>query len=190
MAIRRRIRALAVVIATVVGVTLMGAATPANAQVMYEGKVTSNTNLAVRSLPTVAGSKKGSVAPGATIQIVCKVEGTTVGGNPWWYALPPTLGEWVSARYVDKIGSGGIRICGDGDLDKGRVATASLAMRTGPTTDASSTGSLARGKIVNIRCKLNGQVIDGNPRWYHLANGRWLAARYVANVGSAPVWCN
>lgn len=188
MAIRRRIRAAAVVLATVVGVTLMGTATPAQAQA-YDGKVTSKTNLSVRSLPTTAATRAGSLAPGKVFPIECKVEGTMVDGNPRWYLLPPTLGEWVSARYVANVGAAP-RTCGPGDLRQGRVTASKLAMRDGPTTAATSFGTLSKGKVVNIVCKLEGRVVDGNPRWYHLANGRWVAARYVANIGAAPGWCN
>lgn len=188
MATRRRIRAAAVVLATALGVTLMGGVMPAQAQA-YDGKVVSKTRLNVRSLPTTAGAKVGSLARGNVIPIECKVEGTRVDGNPRWYALPPTLGEWVSARYVENVGPAPRR-CGDGDLDRGKVIASALKMRTGPTTAASSAGTLPRGKHVNIVCKLEGKVVGGNPRWYHLANGRWVAARYVANVGPAPTWCN
>lgn len=188
MKVRRQIRAAAVVLAAVMGVTLMGAATPAHAQ-SYDGKVVSKTNLAVRKLPTTASAKVGSLKPGQTIPIECKVKGTPVDGNPWWYALPPTLNEWVSARYIENVGPAP-RLCGSGELAKGKVTTSKLKMRTGPTTKASSAGTLSKGQEINLVCKLEGQVVDGNPRWYHLKNGKWVAARYVKNVGAAPSWCN
>jgi hypothetical protein len=43
-----------------------------------------------------------------------------------------------------------------------------------------------------IQCKVNSQVVDGNPRWYKLAKGMWAwsAARYISNVGPAPRYCH
>ena len=116
------------------------------------------------------------------------VRGTSLGGNDVWYALPPTLNEWVSARYVATVGPAP-DWCGTDERFVGR-ATAKLTKRTGPTTAASSAGSLAKGAGVDIICKLPGQNVNGNTRWYYLTDGRWVSARYVDNVGRAPGWCN
>jgi hypothetical protein len=44
--------------------------------------------------------------------------------------------------------------------------------------------------IVTIICKLPGQEVAGNNRWYNLTDGRWVSTRSVSNVGQAPGWCN
>ncbi|MFE6777869.1 SH3 domain-containing protein [Streptomyces sp. NPDC057702] len=75
---------------------------------------------------------------------------------------------------------------------KGRViAKSGLLIRSGPSQKHKVVGALPYGTIVNIVCKVNGQNIDGNPRWYLLDNGKWAwgAARYIANIGRAPHWC-
>lgn len=142
----------------------------------------------MRALPTTASTAKGSIAKGKIFPIVCKVRGTSVDGNNLWYALPPTLGEWVSARYVQNVGPAP-RWCGTSERFVGRTTTA-LTKRAAPTTAAASAGTLARGARVDIICKLDGQTVAGNKRWYYLTNGRWVAARYVSNVGPTPGWCN
>jgi hypothetical protein len=43
---------------------------------------------------------------------------------------------------------------------------------------------------VNIICKLEGQPVSGNDLWYFSTDHRWVAARYVKNVGRSPGWCN
>jgi uncharacterized protein YraI len=163
------------------------AATPAHAADGSEGTVTA-TSLTVRYGPTTASKSLGSIKKGEVIPLVCRLRGSSVDGNDSWYALPPTLNEWVSARYVD---TGGTTpgLCGTDARYKGRT-TATLTKRTGPTTAASSAGHLAKGASVSIICKLPGQKVAGNNRWYYLTDGRWVAARYVANVGAAPGWCN
>jgi uncharacterized protein YgiM (DUF1202 family) len=153
-----------------------------------EGRVTAKTNLSVRFGPTTASRAVGSVRPGQVIPLVCKVRGSSVGGNDLWYALPPTLNEWVSARYVANVGAAP-EWCGTDARFRGR-STAALTQRTGPTRAAGSAGTLARGANLVIVCKLRGQDVNGNALWYSLTNGRWVSARYVTNVGSAPGWCN
>lgn len=154
----------------------------------FDGKVVSKSSLAVRYGPTTASAKSASIPSGKIIPLGCKVRGTSVGGNNIWYSLPPTLNEWVSARYVDNVG-GVPSWCGTSARYTGDVMTA-LKLRTGPTSAASSAGTLQAGRTKAIVCKLRGQSVGGNDRWYYLTNGRWVSARYVDNVGKAPAWCN
>lgn len=183
----RTVRLAGAVLGVVLAGSTLGAASAAAAD-SYEGKAIANGGLTVRALPTTASAAKGSIAKGKVFPIVCKVRGTSVGGNNIWYALPPTLGEWVSARYVENVGPAP-RWCGNDERFVGRT-TAKLTKRVAPTTAAASVGTLAKGAGVDIICKLDGKNVDGNKKWYYLTDGRWVAARYVANVGRAPGWCN
>jgi hypothetical protein len=75
---------------------------------------------------------------------------------------------------------------------KGRViARSGLLLRDAPTRNSRVVGWLPYGDIVHIRCKVNGDRVDGNPRWYLLSNGQWAwaSARYIVNIGAAPAWC-
>jgi uncharacterized protein YraI len=186
--INHSVRAAGLVLATALAGTAVSAVPAHAAESGAEGRVTAKANLSVRFGPTTASRAVGSVRPGQVIPLVCKVRGTSVGGNDLWYALPPTLNEWVSARYVANVGSAP-QWCGTDASFRGRT-TAALTQRTGPTRAASSAGSLPRGAAVAIVCKLRGQDVHGNALWYSLTNGRWVSARYVANVGRAPGWCN
>lgn len=71
------------------------------------------------------------------------------------------------------------------------IARHGLLVRSGPSTRAKVIGALGYGQVVGIECKVSGQNIDGNPRWYKLADNAWAwaSARYVANIGTAPSWC-
>ncbi len=74
---------------------------------------------------------------------------------------------------------------------KGRViAKSGLLIRSGPSQKHKVVGALPYGTVVNIVCKVNGQNIDGNPRWYLLSTGKWAwgTARYIVNIGPAPHW--
>ena len=185
--ISRRTRTAAVVLSTAVAGGVL-TAMPAQAASAYQGKVIT-TALTVRHLPTTASPSEGSLKKGQIVEIVCKVRGTAVGGNDLWYALPPTLNEWVSARYVDNLGPAP-RWCGSEARYAGKP-NATLNKRVAPTTAAARAGSLAKGQSMSIICKLNAQSVGGNPRWYYLTDGRWVAARYVDNIGvGVPGWCN
>ncbi len=73
------------------------------------------------------------------------------------------------------------------------IAKTGLNVRTGPSTHHRVVDVLPHGTVVKIRCKVNSQWIDGNPRWYKLADGRFAkgfsAARYIKNIGPAPHFC-
>jgi hypothetical protein len=179
------------VVAAAVGVTVAGSllpAMPAHAQSTYVGKVAANGGLLVRHLPTTASAVEGNLSNGQQIEIICKVRGSSVNGNALWYSLPPTLNEWVVARHIQNIGPSP-RWCGSSERFLGRTTTA-ITKRAAPTTASAKVGSLARGAGVDIVCKLEGQSVAGNNRWYFLSDHRWVAARYVGNVGQPPGWCN
>jgi uncharacterized protein YraI len=195
MAIRIRFRTAAVATAAL-AVGLLPAAPQAQAATTtpskvaaYQGKVTASA-LSVRSAPTSAAGKVGTLRYGTPITIQCKVYGPSVAGNARWYKL--TTGKWVSARYVANVGAVP-PWCGDGREHLGRVvASTSLNIRSGPHTANTRVSSAPRGAVVDIVCKVNSQLIDGNPRWYQLTGdsaGQWVPARYVSNIGTTPPFC-
>lgn len=168
--------------------TMLAAAPQALAATSYQGRVTASA-LNIRSAPTSAAADVGTLRQGATITIQCKVFGPSVGGNSLWYKL--STKKWVTARYVANIGSAP-RFCGDGQEYEGRVAVSSLNVRSGPHTANATVSTAPQGTSLALVCKVDSQVIDGNPRWYQLTGdggGQWVAARYVSNVGSAPPYC-
>ncbi|GAA1578754.1 hypothetical protein GCM10009789_35430 [Kribbella sancticallisti] len=191
MAIRIRLRT--VVAATATAVLPLGslaaAAPQAQAATTYRGKVVASA-LNVRSAPTAAAGRVGTLRNGTTISIQCKVYGPSVRGNARWYKL--STGKWVTARYVANIGPAP-RWCGDGRESEGRVvASTSLSIRSGPHTANTKVSSAPRGALLPIVCKVNSQMVGGNPRWYQLTGdggGQWVSARYVSNVGSPPPFC-
>lgn len=103
----KRIAGVAVATLAVSAGTLGLASTPAQADAGGpEGKVISKIDLTVRSGPSTSAKAVGSVKPGKTIPLGCKVRGTNVDGNNRWYRLPgdDSGQEWVSARYVANVG--------------------------------------------------------------------------------------
>jgi len=76
---------------------------------------------------------------------------------------------------------------------RGRViANGGLYVRTQPNTNSRVIGWHAQGSIVSIKCKVNGENINGNRLWYLLTDDSygWSSARYIQNIGPAPRWCN
>jgi uncharacterized protein YraI len=71
---------------------------------------------------------------------------------------------------------------------QGRV-TATLNVRSAPTSAAADVGTLRNGATITIQCKVFGPSVAGNSLWYKLSTKRWVTARYVANIGSAPRFC-
>lgn len=67
--------------------------------------------------------------------------------------------------------------------------TVGLNVRGAPTSAAPKVGSLGKGAVVGIHCKVFGPSVAGNSLWYKLATGRWATARYISNIGTAPRFC-
>lgn len=74
---------------------------------------------------------------------------------------------------------------------KGRVVSRlPLSIRARATTQSGYLGSFPSGAVIYLHCKVTGQNVDGNNRWYLLGNGHpgYVAARYVQNLSTVP-WC-
>ncbi|MFY1678771.1 MULTISPECIES: SH3 domain-containing protein [unclassified Streptomyces] len=73
----------------------------------------------------------------------------------------------------------------------GEVTAETLVFREGPSVASKAVGFASRGDFVRITCKVPGDEVAGNPRWYRLTDGTggWAAARYIENVGEEPRWC-
>ncbi|MGW5940898.1 hypothetical protein ACWIG3_30220 [Streptomyces celluloflavus] len=83
---------------------------------------------------------------------------------------------------------------GDGEHGhfRGRVvARDGLLVRSGPSEHHRVVGHNRYGRIVRIECKVTGEKVRGNRRWYKLADGRyaWSSARFIVNLGEPPHWC-
>lgn len=77
-------------------------------------------------------------------------------------------------------------------VPKGRViAQPALNVRKTPNTNYKPIRSIPYGTIINLDCKVDGEVVDGNPRWYRLKDSTgYVAARWVENVnGVIPKQC-
>jgi uncharacterized protein YraI len=178
--------------------TAAGAASAMPSDGPYWGKVIAHNGLNVRSGPSTHYRVVGSLHDGQVVGIKCKVNGQNVGGNPRWYKLSDGryIGGFSAARYIKNLGPAP-EFCHDMHKGpyKGKViARTGLNVRTGPSTHYRVVDTLPSGAVVGIKCKVNGQNVGGNPRWYKLNDGRYVdgfsAARYIANIGPAPKYCH
>jgi hypothetical protein len=74
----------------------------------------------------------------------------------------------------------------------GRVTSPiGLNIRAAAATDSAVLGALGQGATFEILCKVPAGLVDGNRLWYKLYDqAGWVSARYVANVGAAPRYCD
>ncbi|GAA4664635.1 hypothetical protein GCM10023347_15810 [Streptomyces chumphonensis] len=72
----------------------------------------------------------------------------------------------------------------------GKVVTwRGVNIRSKPTTHSKVLGAYPYHAKIKIACKVKGQNIDGNNRWYKLYDRKgWVTARYVKNLDYIP-WC-
>jgi hypothetical protein len=61
----------------------------------------------------------------------------------------------------------------------GEVIAKTLAVRKHATTYGKRIGTLKKGNVVSIFCKVEAVPVDGNRIWYALKGGGNVAARYV-----------
>ncbi|HEY6738100.1 MAG TPA: SH3 domain-containing protein [Actinopolymorphaceae bacterium] len=183
-------RAVTVAVATFLTVPFLGAVTAGAASAHPSTSATAKGRviapLAVRTLYTTVAKRVGTLHKGKVVTIYCKHNGVPVDGNPRWYKLGNN--RWVSARYVTNIGPAP-KWCGGSTQKAKVVGKPGVTIRTAPTTRSRAVGHLAYGKVVPIICKVNGQTVGGNPRWYQLYSGRWISARYAKNLSTIPKFC-
>ncbi|MDW4904635.1 SH3 domain-containing protein, partial [Streptomyces sp. ADMS] len=71
----------------------------------YQGIVTANGGLRLRSAPNRGSAIIRVVPKGTIVNIFCKVGGENVDGNSLWYLLTDGTWAWGAARYIDNIGA-------------------------------------------------------------------------------------
>lgn len=168
--------------------SLLAATSPANAA-QGTARIGANAT-SVRTAPTTASRIEYTLRAGQNIPVQCWVHGQPVKGNDRWYKYivegMPAL--WVNgstlAAQPKNVGE-----CIANTYSTGRATTA-IVQRQAPHTTSAARGSLRAGATFSIMCKIQNQSVGGNNIWYYTTNGTWVAAKYVANVGAAPVWCN
>ncbi len=72
---------------------------------LYQGIVTANGGLRLRSAPNRGSAIIRVVPKGQIVNIFCKVGGENVDGNSLWYLLTDGTWAWGAARYIDNIGA-------------------------------------------------------------------------------------
>ena len=107
-----------------------------------------------------------------------------------------------TTRTASVIGSialaAGVGIIGAGTADAGApratgevTANGGLSLRSSPSLSTGRVGAVSKGQRLTLTCKVRGTNVGGNDIWYSLSGSRtkWVSARYIRNVGRAPVWC-
>ena len=120
------------------------------------GRVLSKT-LNVRSGPSTSNGKVKTLKQGDIVNLLERV-------GTWWRIA---AGQFVSGDYIAVITQSQAR--------QGKVVSATLNVRSGPSTANSKVATLKLGDTVNILEKTN----DG---WIRIANGQWVSGAYIREV--------
>ncbi|WP_066956426.1 SH3 domain-containing protein [Streptomyces lushanensis] len=133
------------------------------------------TALAATTLATVSVAPALAAPPAAssaaTGPVPVPVAADEPAGNP---PSKPQTDDQGLGRYRGKV-----------------VARTGLLLRDKPTRSSRVVGELEYGDIVRIFCKVEGGDVEGNNRWYLLADGSWAwgSAKYIRSLGETPHWC-
>jgi hypothetical protein len=101
----------------------------------------------------------------------------------------PDPGSSDDTNLVPPASGSGDCLCGQQVYTVKMLATEYI--RSGPGTQYAILGQVAINTNVNVSCKVNGQVIDGNPRWYRLygQTSDYIAARWAQDLNGVPPFC-
>lgn len=117
-----------------------------------------------------------TISNGRRIGLVCKVEGTVVGGNKWWYLVASNDDtSWVSARYVRNIGAAPDH-CDPSDGLLLGTTTTRVNVREGASSADRVTSVAAKGARIRFQCYTQ---TSRTHRWLLTAGGRWISGDYV-----------
>lgn len=154
----------------------VGGSTPDVA--IYTGVVSSNTNLNIRSNPSVTSTQRGSLPRGTSINIY---EETTTNGVKWGR----TDKGWVCLLYVNLTATGNKPSNGADHVvvkKVGTVTASSLILRKNATNNSEALNTLGKGAVVTIVEQMSEETTTGTKLWgkvtYDGEEG-WINLAYV-----------
>ncbi|TDD70199.1 DUF1906 domain-containing protein [Jiangella aurantiaca] len=150
-------------------------------------RVTSTTALNARTGPSTAYPVTRSIAPGATVAVICQGHGQQVGTSAVWDRL--TDGSWVADYYISTPSNTTFSSILPRCTYPGQVtSTTPLTARVGPGTNYAATGApLQPGALAYVMCQSLGSLVGTSRVWNRLHDGRWVTDYYVGNQ-SAHTW--
>ncbi|MFF3749535.1 SH3 domain-containing protein [Streptomyces sp. NPDC002018] len=141
----------------------------------------------VRSLGRTAAALTVSAVAAATLATVCVAPAAASPAVPAPWPAEPAAG--APEDNAPSKTQAGVQAP---NRFRGQVtARTGLLLRDKPTRSSRVVGELGYGDIVRIFCRVVGDNVDGNNRWYLLADGSyaWSSARYIRSIGELPHWC-
>ncbi|MDG4826905.1 sporangiospore maturation cell wall hydrolase GsmA [Asanoa sp. WMMD1127] len=179
-----------VTVALAPGVTASAAAATPTAVVAAGGP------LNLRSGPSTADTRVGSVPDGARVTAVCQEFGERVKGTPYWDRL--SNGRYVADGYLRwSPARPWLPWCTAKGASVAKISTGGgpANVRAGTSTSAKRLGTLKNGAVVSINCQVWGQKVDEHVRttnaWNRLTDGRYVSDALVAYSKGMPAlpWC-
>ncbi|MFW5470295.1 glycoside hydrolase domain-containing protein [Knoellia sp. CPCC 206435] len=160
------------------------------ATVLRTYRVTSTGTLNVRSGPSSAYPIVGTLAPNASVSVICQARGQVVGTTSVWDRI--STGGYVSDRYISTPSSTTFSAPLQRCSYPGQTTISTpVNTRSGPGTSYAVNGSLQGGALAWVACQRSGTVVGTTGVWNQLVDGRWISDYYVSNASnttfSAPV---
>ncbi|SDT67134.1 glycoside hydrolase domain-containing protein [Jiangella sp. DSM 45060] len=147
-------------------------------------RVTSATALNARTGPSTAYPVTRSIAPGASVAVICQGHGQRVGTSAVWDRL--TDGSWVADYYVSTPSSTTFSSALPKCTYPGQVtSTTPLTARGGPGTNYAAVGAaLQPGALAYVMCQSVGSLVGTSRVWNRMDDGRWVSDYFVGNQSS------
>jgi hypothetical protein len=176
-------------------------ASPGQANITGAIIATEGGTLNVRSGPATDQKTAGTLANGANPEVFCMVRGEEISGYVRTTSTWLRIGKnrWISNAYVNWSPPQPVPWCSAASkaATSARVSTGGgeLNIRAAANSTSGRQGSFADGTVVDVKCQVWGQEVDGAARktgaWYLIGQKRFVSAAYIKWTAGEPwlPWC-
>ena len=147
----------------------------------YRYAVRSGGSVNLRSGPSTTFAKKGALAPGAPVDVVCQLTYTKVDGDPIWNKL--TNGHYIADRFVSTPSATGFSKPLPNCSYAYQVEGNSLNTRAKPSATSTLRSHLPHGSTAAVVCQTSGTKVGGSKVWDRLKTGSYVSDIYLSTPG-------
>ncbi len=151
------------------------------ASASYRYTVQSAGSVNLRSGPSTTFAKRGSLAPGASVDVVCQMAYTKVNGDPIWNKL--TNGHYIADRFLNTPSATWFSKPVPRCSYPYQVEGASLNTRAKPSSSSTLLSHIPHGGSAAVVCQTKGTKVGASTVWDKIRSGSYVSDAYLSTPG-------